>query len=72
MMAKSKVKAKAKDKDYVECITFPEWCWHTTLECVVKVLKRGHFPDTAMVQLPDDKIIEIPLNDLKDANGRRN
>lgn len=61
-----------KNKDYLDRITLPEWCWHSTMECVVHVLKRGHFPDTAMVQLPDDRIVETLINDLRDDNGRRN
>ena len=43
----------------------PEWCWHRKLECVVKVLKTGHFPGTAIVRLPDDREIEVEINDLE-------
>lgn len=66
----NKMARAKKNKDYVDRITFPEWCWHNTMECVVRVLNRGHFPDTAMVQLPDDRVIETSMNDLRDKDGR--
>ena len=34
-------------------------------ECVVEVLKTGHFPTTAMVKLPNDKTIEVDTNELE-------
>lgn len=45
--------------------TQPKWCWHKTLECVVEVLRTGHFPTTAIVRLPDDREIEVDLIDLE-------
>jgi hypothetical protein len=46
-------------------IELPEWCWHTELECVVRIMKTGHFPNTALVQLPDDRIVEIEIQHLE-------
>ena len=46
-------------------ISLPEWCWHTKLECVVKIVGIGHFPTTAMAKLPDDTIIEVEINELE-------
>lgn len=46
-------------------IALPEWCWHSELQCVVKVVGTGHFPNTAMVQLPDDRVVEIEIQHLE-------
>lgn len=43
----------------------PEWMWHKEFECVVKILKTGHFPDTVIAQLPDDRIVEIDTKHLE-------
>jgi hypothetical protein len=43
----------------------PKWCWSNSLECVVEILMRGHFPDTVIVKLPDDTKREIDMNDLR-------
>lgn len=43
----------------------PEWLWHREFKCVVKILKTGHFPDTAIVQMPDDRIIEVDTKYLE-------
>ena len=45
--------------------SIPEWVWWTKGECVVKVLKTGHFPETVMAQLPSDKITEIDIGELE-------
>jgi hypothetical protein len=45
--------------------TLPAWLWHREYECVIRVIGTGHFPDTAMVQLPDDKIIEVDTKHLE-------
>ncbi len=34
-----------------------KWMWWTKGECVVEVLRTGHFPTTAMVVMPNDKEI---------------
>jgi hypothetical protein len=41
------------------------WMWWTKGECVVEVLRTGHFPTTAMVVLPNDKQTEIDINELE-------
>ena len=43
-----------------------KWMWWTKGECVVEVLKTGHFPTTAMVKMPNDKEIEITHISLYD------
>lgn len=43
----------------------PEWAWWTVGKCVVRVLRTGHFPETIMVELPDDKITEIDIAELE-------
>jgi hypothetical protein len=42
-----------------------KWMWWTKGECVVEVLRTGHFPTTAMVVLPNDKQTEIDINELE-------
>jgi len=46
-------------------LALPEWCWHSELECVVQILRTGHFPNTAMVKLPDDRVVEIEVQHLE-------
>lgn len=43
----------------------PRWAWWTKGECVVEVLRTGHFPNTAMVKLPNDKETEIEVAELE-------
>lgn len=43
--------------------------WWRKGECVVEVLKRGHYPDTVMVKLPNDVVTEVMQNDLGDTHG---
>ncbi len=45
-------------------ITHKKWAWWRVGECVVEVLKRGHFPTTVLAKLPNDKITEIDLTEL--------
>lgn len=33
--------------------------WHVSLGCEVEIVKRGHFPDTVMVKLPDGTESEV-------------
>ena len=46
----------------------PVWMWWVKGECVVKVLSRGHFPTTALVQTPDDRKIEVDICELSIPN----
>lgn len=46
-------------------ITLPDWVWWTKGECVVKVLRRGHYPTTIMARLPNDKETEIEMTELE-------
>ena len=41
------------------------WLWWTKGECVVEVLRTGHFPTTAMVKLPNDLITEVEIDELE-------
>ena len=41
------------------------WMWWTKGECVVEVKSTGHFPTTAMVVLPDNRLIEVDINELE-------
>lgn len=45
-----------------------KWLWWTKGECVVEVLRTGHFPTTAMVKLPDDRTIEVDMDELEIPN----
>jgi hypothetical protein len=47
----------------------PRWLWWTKGECVVEVLRRGHYPTTAMVRLPNDKETEVELEELENHQG---
>lgn len=50
-------------------LNIPKWVWWIKGECVVEVLKRGHYPTTIMAKLPNDKVTEIELVEL-DLNRR--
>lgn len=52
-------------KDKSKLTTLPRWMWNHKLHCVVEILKTGHFPNTAMVRLPDDREIEVEVEDLE-------
>lgn len=45
-----------------------KWMWWAKGECVVEVLRTGHFPTTAMVKMPDDKTIEVDIDELEIPN----
>lgn len=47
-----------------------KWMWWAKGECVVEVLKTGHFPTTAIVRLPNDKETEVDVEELMSAEGR--
>jgi len=44
--------------------TMPKWVWWKAGECVVEVLRTGHFPTTIIGKLPDDKETEIDIDEL--------
>jgi hypothetical protein len=41
-----------------------KWMWWEKGECVVKILRTGHFPTSVEVQLPNDHITEIETSEL--------
>ena len=43
----------------------PVWCWWKDGECVVKIIKRGHYPTTVLVQLPSDAYTEVEIDQLE-------
>jgi hypothetical protein len=45
-----------------------KWMWWNKGECVVEVLKTGHYPNTAMVRLPNNKETEIEIAELEYAD----
>lgn len=45
-------------------INIPRWVWWKVGECVVEVLKRGHYPTTVMAKLPNDTVTEIEIVEL--------
>ena len=49
----------------ISSTTLPQWVWWAKGECVVEVMKTGHFPTSIMAKLPNDKIIEIDINELE-------
>jgi len=46
-------------------VQLQKWMWWEKGECVVEVLRTGHFPTTAMVKLPNDKETEIDIDELR-------
>jgi hypothetical protein len=43
----------------------PRWCWHDQFECVVEVIKTGHFPSTVIVRMPDGSELETDIDKLR-------
>jgi len=43
----------------------PQDRWWRRGECVVRILSRGHYPDTAWVRLPNDVETEVYISDLE-------
>lgn len=43
----------------------PRWMWWPKGECVVEIVKRGHYPDAVMVKLPNDVMTEVELTELE-------
>ena len=58
MVAIKKAKVKVDQKQ-----------WHVSLDCEVEILKRGHFPDTVYVRLPDGKETEVDMAYLAKLKG---
>lgn len=50
-------------------ITLYQWMWWKKGECVVEVIKTGHFPNTAIVKLPTGKQTEVEIEELGENNG---
>lgn len=51
-------------------MTLPQWMWWDKGECVVEILKTGHFPTSVMVRLPNDKTTEIDIEELTNGKGK--
>jgi hypothetical protein len=51
-----------------EVRALPKWCWSRSMECVVEILRIGHFPTSVMVRLPDGRETELEMEDLQHAN----
>ena len=45
--------------------TMPQWVWWKKGECVVEILRAGHFPTSVMAKLPNDKETEIDIDELE-------
>jgi hypothetical protein len=43
----------------------PQWVWWKKGECVLEVLSSGHFPTTVIAMTPQDKKIEVEINELE-------
>lgn len=46
-------------------VTLPPWMWSNEHKAVVEILRRGHFPSTVMVRLPDDRELEVDIITLE-------
>lgn len=44
--------------------TMPKWVWWKKGECVVEVLRTGHYPTSIIAKLPNDKETEIDIDEL--------
>ena len=45
--------------------TMPKWAWWTKGGCVIEVVGAGHFPTTIMGKLPDDRVLEVDIDQLE-------
>jgi hypothetical protein len=45
--------------------TMPQWVWWKKGECVVEVIKAGHYPTSIIGKLPNDKETEIDIDELE-------
>lgn len=50
-------------------VRLQQWMWWVAGECVVEILKTGHFPTTVIVKLPNDKETEIDITELQFTGG---
>lgn len=48
----------------------PKSVWWKKGECVLEILSEGHFPTTVMALTPDNKKIEVEINELELQNVR--
>jgi hypothetical protein len=48
-------------------VRLQQWMWWVKGECVVEILKTGHYPNTVIVKLPNDKQTEIEICELEQA-----
>lgn len=46
-------------------VQLQKWMWWEKGQCVVEILTTGHFPTTAMVKMPNDKEIEVDIDELR-------
>ena len=46
-------------------VQLQKWMWWDKGECVVEILRTGHYPTTAMVKLPNDLETEIEIDELR-------
>lgn len=53
----------------MEQVTLPKWMWWKDGKCVVEILRRGNYPDTVMVRLPNDAETQVYQNELETPNG---
>lgn len=51
--------------------SLPQWCWSKRRECVVEVLRSGHFPSSVMVRLPDGSETEHEISELETQENRK-
>lgn len=51
--------------------SLPQWCWSKKLECVVEILKTGHFPTSVIVRLPDGRETEHEVSDLETQENKK-
>jgi hypothetical protein len=42
----------------------PKWVWWKKGECVVEILRTGHYPTSIIAKLPNDKETEIDIDEL--------
>lgn len=50
-------------------VVLNKWQWWKAGECVVEVIKAGHFPTSVTVRLPNDKFTEIDITELENYSG---
>lgn len=44
--------------------TIPKWVWWTKGECVIEVIRTGHYPTSIMGKLPNGNETEIDIDEL--------